>query len=105
MLDENGNVVTDTYGNPLYDTHDEQYGVYLYYAAGVGGGEDPNPGDMNGDETLNSADAIYLLRHVIMPDLYPVEKEADMNGDGVINSADAIYLLRHVIMPDLYPLS
>lgn len=105
MLDEDGNVVTDTYGNPLYDTHDEQYGVYLYYAAGVGGGEDPNPGDMNGDETLNSADAIYLLRHVIMPDLYPIEKEADMNGDGVINSADAIYLLRHVIMPDLYPLS
>ena len=29
-------------------------------------------GDVNGDETLNSADAIYLLRHTIMSDLYPL---------------------------------
>ena len=61
-------------------------------------------GDMNGDETLNSADAIYLLRHTIMPSLYPLAQPADVNGDGVVNSADAIYLLRHVIMPELYPL-
>ena len=61
-------------------------------------------GDVNGDETLNSADAIYLLRHTIMPMLYPFAQPADMNGDGVVNSADAIYLLRHTIMPDLYPL-
>jgi hypothetical protein len=63
------------------------------------------PGDMNGDETLNSADAIYLLRHTIMPSLYPLEQPADVNGDGVVNSADAIYLLRHTIMPNLYPLA
>jgi hypothetical protein len=61
-------------------------------------------GDVNGDETLNSADAIYLLRHTIMPMVYPLTQPADMNGDGVVNSADAIYLLRHTIMPDLYPL-
>ena len=61
--------------------------------------------DMNGDETLNSADAIYLLRHTIMPSLYPLAQPADVNGDGVVNSADAIYLLRHVIMPELYPLA
>ena len=61
-------------------------------------------GDVNGDETLNSADAIYLLRHTIMPMLYPFAQPADMNGDSVVNSADAIYLLRHTIMPDLYPL-
>ena len=61
-------------------------------------------GDVNGDETLNSADAIYLLRHTIMPMVYPFAQPADMNGDGVVNSADAIYLLRHTIMPELYPL-
>ena len=61
-------------------------------------------GDVNGDETLNSADAIYLLRHTIMPMVYPLAQPADMNGDGVVNSADAIYLLRHTIMPELYPL-
>ena len=62
------------------------------------------PGDMNGDEMLNSADAIYLLRHMIMPSLYPIAQSGDVNGDGVVNSADAIYLLRHIIMPGLYPL-
>ena len=55
-------------------------------------------------EMLNSADAIYLLRHMIMPSLYPIAQSGDVNGDGVVNSADAIYLLRHIIMPGLYPL-
>jgi hypothetical protein len=61
-------------------------------------------GDMNGDGAKNSADAIYLLRHILMPGVYPASQSADMNGDGVINSADSIYLLRHTLMPDLYPL-
>ena len=61
-------------------------------------------GDINEDNIKNSADAIYLLRHVIMPQIYPISQEADVNGDGVVNSADAIYLLRHVIMPNMYPL-
>ncbi len=62
-------------------------------------------GDMNGDEELNSADAIYLLRHTIMEDLYPITQSGDVNGDGKVNSADAIYLLRHTIIPNLYPLA
>jgi hypothetical protein len=62
------------------------------------------PGDMNGDSKLNSADAIYLLRHTIMPDKYPIIGSGDVNGDDKLNSADAIYLLRHTIMPDKYPI-
>ncbi len=62
-------------------------------------------GDMNGDKTLTSADAIYLLRHTIMENLYPITQSGDVNGDGKVNSADAIYLLRHTIMPNLYPLA
>jgi hypothetical protein len=61
-------------------------------------------GDMNGDSIVNSSDAIYLLRHTIMPTLYPIAQPVDVNGDGTVNSADAIYLLRHTIMPQLYPL-
>ena len=61
-------------------------------------------GDMNGDSIVNSADAIYLLRHTIMQAMYPVVQSADVNGDGTVNSADAIYLLRHSIMPSMYPL-
>ena len=61
-------------------------------------------GDMNGDGKKNSADAIYLLRHMVMPVMYPVNQNVDVNGDGKKNSADAIYLLRHIVMPNLYPL-
>jgi hypothetical protein len=59
---------------------------------------------MNGDSAKNSADAIYLLRHSIMPEMYPLSQAADVNGDGAVNSADAVYLLRHTIMPQAYPL-
>ena len=61
-------------------------------------------GDMNGDNVKNSADAIYLLRHIIMPNMYPIYQDGDVNGDGEKNSADAIYLLRHIIMPNMYPI-
>jgi hypothetical protein len=29
--------------------------------------------DVNGDGTVNSADAVYLLRHIIMPKEYPLK--------------------------------
>ena len=61
-------------------------------------------GDMDGSNIVNEEDAIYLLRHVLVPDLYPVQGKADWNGDNVVNEEDAIYLLRHVLVPDLYPL-
>ena len=62
-------------------------------------------GDFNGDEALNTADAIYLLRHTMRPSAYPLTQSGDMNGDGEINTADAIYLLRHTMRPDKYPLA
>ena len=62
------------------------------------------PGDMNGDGIINKDDAIYLLRHVVFPDKYPVTIEADVNADNAVNKDDAIYLLRHVVFPDKYPL-
>lgn len=63
------------------------------------------PGDVNGDETVNKDDAIYLLRYVVYPDKYPISVSGDVNGDGETNKDDAIYLLRHVVYPDKYPLS
>jgi hypothetical protein len=61
--------------------------------------------EISGDGTLSSADALYLLRHTIMNDLYPINQSGDVNGDSKVNSADAIYLLRHTIMPGIYPLA
>ncbi len=62
------------------------------------------PGDLNGDGKTNSADAIYLLRHTILPESYLINQSGDMNGDGETNSVDAVYLLRHTILPEDYPL-
>ena len=62
-------------------------------------------GDINGDTTVTSADAIYLLRHAMNPSRFPISVDcADMNGDGSITSADAIYLLRHAMSPNRFPL-
>ncbi|MBO4501565.1 MAG: hypothetical protein J5760_04920 [Clostridia bacterium] len=63
------------------------------------------PGDMNGDGSVNSDDAVYLLRHALFSADYPVEGYADFDCDGEITSDDAIYLLRHVLFPADYPLA
>ena len=62
-------------------------------------------GDVNGDNQVNSNDAIYLLYHTQLPDRYPINQNGDFNGDGQVNSNDAIYLLYHTQLPDRYPLS
>ena len=61
-------------------------------------------GDVNADKIISTDDAIYLLRHTMLPNDYPINQNGDMNGDGVVNSDDAIYLLRHSLMPETYPL-
>ena len=61
-------------------------------------------GDINGDETINSDDAIYLLKHTFLPEQYPLSGSGDMNGDGKVDSDDAVYLLKHTFLPEQYPL-
>ena len=61
-------------------------------------------GDMNSDGEVNTDDAIYLLRHVLMSSKYPISQSGDVNGDDEVNTDDAIYLLRHVLMPSKYPI-
>ncbi len=62
------------------------------------------PGDLTQDGCVNEDDAIYLLRHVLMPASFRVEQAVDYNTDGKVNEDDAIYLLRHVLMPNQFPL-
>lgn len=62
-------------------------------------------GDVNEDGVVTDADAVYLLYHTLIPDVYPVSQPADFNGDGSVTDADAIHLLYHTLLPDIYPLN
>ena len=66
--------------------------------------EDTIKGDINGDSVVDINDAIYLLRHTMMPSRYPVSQQADIDGTGDVSIEDAIYLLRHTMMPTRYPI-
>ncbi len=61
-------------------------------------------GDLNGDDKVTDADAVYLLMHTFFPDTYPVDQDCDYNGDGKITDADAVYLLMYTFFPSTYPL-
>ena len=64
-------------------------------------------GDVDGDNKVNSADAIYLLYHVMWGSKnYPINQNGDMDGNGKVNSDDAIYLLYHVMFGEgSYPIN
>ena len=100
---------TDVYLNgrkaqPLLDIN---LGNQRYTVISFGKMVDPNQietGDLNKDGAVDEDDAIYLLRHVLLGDSYPVDQDADYDKNGIVDEDDAIYLLRHVANPVNYPL-
>ncbi len=62
-------------------------------------------GDLDGNDEVTDADALYLLYHTIFGDSYPIEQDCDYNNDGVVTDADALYLLYHTIFGESYPLN
>ena len=62
------------------------------------------PGDLNGDELITDADAIYLLYATFDAEKYPLNQDADYNGDGDVTDADAVYLLYAIFDSENYPL-
>ena len=62
------------------------------------------PGDLDGNEAVNSNDAVYLLYHTLFPETYPVNQIVDFNGDGSVNSNDVVYLLYYTLFPENYPI-
>lgn len=61
-------------------------------------------GDVDGDSDVDTDDAIYLLRHTLLPGQYPVSQNVDYDGNSAVETDDAIYLLRHTLLPSEYPL-
>ena len=78
---------------------------------GESGGDTPGDepegvlGDFDGDETVTSDDAVFLLRHTLFPESYPVSGFADFDHDGIVSSDDAVFLLRHTLFAESYPLT
>ena len=62
-------------------------------------------GDFTGDDRVKSDDAVYLLRHTLFGNEYPLNGYGDFTGDGNVTSDDAIYLLRHTLFSNDYPLN
>lgn len=61
-------------------------------------------GDIDKNGSINDRDVIYLLGHVLFPEIYTFTGIADLDSDGSVNDRDAIYLLGYVLFPDAYPL-
>ncbi len=63
-------------------------------------------GDVDGSGTVNTLDALAILRYVFDSERYPIENisVADVDGNGTVNTLDALAILRYVFDSDRYPL-
>ncbi|MBR3868690.1 MAG: C40 family peptidase [Clostridia bacterium] len=59
--------------------------------------------DKNGYVTTD--DAVYVLKHIMMPDIFEVTGGVDFDKNGHETTDDAVYLLKHIMMPDIYPIN
>ena len=62
------------------------------------------PGDLDGNETVNTDDVFKLLLHISLPEMFPVKGDVDFNGDNVVTTDDVFRLLLHISLPDMFPL-
>ncbi len=60
--------------------------------------------NFDGNDLLDTADAVFLLRNMMRSERYPVTQSSDVNGDGKFDIDDVLYLLRHIADKSDYPL-
>ena len=67
------------------------------YICDICGYIDYIPGDVTGDDKINSLDGLMLLRYLNGWNINIASPEAmDVNGDGKINSLDGLMLMRYL---------
>ena len=62
------------------------------------------PGDLDGNEKVNTDDVFQLLLYISLPDMFPVKGDADFTGDNAVTTDDVFQLLLHISLPDMFPL-
>ncbi len=62
-------------------------------------------GDLDKNDSITDADAVFLLMHTFFPEDYEVNQPVDFNDDGSVTDADAVYLLMFTFFPEDYPIS
>jgi hypothetical protein len=91
-------VAKEAYGINFYNgdfsAKNKTYGNILFYVRAVRTAQGAIPGDINGDEALNLADAVLCLRTLVGLPGSDVSIDADVDGDGRIGLPEAIFVLQ-----------
>lgn len=59
-------------------------------------GDEPGPGDANGDGSVAVGDVFYLINHLFAGGPVTLGDGGDANGDDVVTVADIFYLINHL---------
>ena len=98
--------VTYSYRMYIVIAGQRYYGYFGFFtAAPPETGPDYLVGDMDNNGTVDSDDAIFLLRHTLFSDDFLIYQPADFDGDGAVSSSDAVMLLNYVLFPGDYQLN
>jgi hypothetical protein len=80
--------------------------VALLVLAPAAIGEPLQPGDANGDFSVNISDAVWIINYVFVSGQLPVDMHvADLNGDCTVNVSDAVRLVNYIFLEGGGPLT
>jgi len=91
FLTANSNLESTTISLSIWPTHHDYAAKELMFSV-VSGVE---PGDINGDDTINVLDVVLLVNMIL--DSTDFSSTADLNGDNVVNVLDVVLLVNLIL--------